>query len=227
MQAKTERFEMRLDQGVLEQVDVWRSSQGDLPSRAEAVRRLLDNSLTPRRSSVRLTDGEKLMTLMLCDIYKSAKVSGGLNIDLISAAIYGGHFWALRREMSGIFHGHEDEPRDASEVTDILDMWTFLEEAAESFSIKEMGLIKIQQKRFSGLKFLGFDGNYETEHMSIALFMTREMKLFSRFKDRDLNSHVPLLDAYRRMLGAFEPIRVNLIGRKLTVDEVIQILKVA
>jgi len=40
MQQKTERFEMRLDQGTLDQMDKWRSSQSDLPSRAEAVRRL-------------------------------------------------------------------------------------------------------------------------------------------------------------------------------------------
>jgi metal-responsive CopG/Arc/MetJ family transcriptional regulator len=38
----TERFEMRLGQSVLEKVDAWRAGQSDVPSRSEAVRRLVE-----------------------------------------------------------------------------------------------------------------------------------------------------------------------------------------
>lgn len=45
MKAKTERFEMRLDEDAIKRIDDWRRSQPDLPSRAEAIRRLVDQAL--------------------------------------------------------------------------------------------------------------------------------------------------------------------------------------
>lgn len=45
MQTRTQRFEMRLDQRDLDRLDAWRAKQPDLPSRAEAVRRLVDVGL--------------------------------------------------------------------------------------------------------------------------------------------------------------------------------------
>ena len=69
MQAKTERFEMRLDQDVIDQIDAWRGQQTDLPSRAEAVRRLVEAALTlSDTKQVRINDGEKLIFFMLRDL---------------------------------------------------------------------------------------------------------------------------------------------------------------
>lgn len=45
MNTKSERFEMRSDQGTLARIDRWRSSCPDKPSRAEALRRLIDTAL--------------------------------------------------------------------------------------------------------------------------------------------------------------------------------------
>lgn len=42
---KTRRFEMRFDQATIERIDGWRSKQPDLPPRAEAIRRLVDQGL--------------------------------------------------------------------------------------------------------------------------------------------------------------------------------------
>jgi uncharacterized protein len=42
---KTRRFEMRFDQPTIERIDGWRSKQPDLPPRAEAIRRLVDQGL--------------------------------------------------------------------------------------------------------------------------------------------------------------------------------------
>jgi metal-responsive CopG/Arc/MetJ family transcriptional regulator len=53
---KTERFEMRLDPQMVARIDAWRRRQEDLPSRAEAIRRLIEASLggdEPSRSSAR------------------------------------------------------------------------------------------------------------------------------------------------------------------------------
>ena len=49
MAPKTERFEMRLDVEMLDQIDEWRRKQGDIPSRAEAIRRLVELGLKVKR----------------------------------------------------------------------------------------------------------------------------------------------------------------------------------
>ena len=45
MPAKTERFELRLDEDILSRVDDWRSQQRDVPTRAEAMRRLREGNV--------------------------------------------------------------------------------------------------------------------------------------------------------------------------------------
>lgn len=45
MPPKTERFEMRLELEMIERIDNWRRQQSDLPTRAEAIRRLIETSL--------------------------------------------------------------------------------------------------------------------------------------------------------------------------------------
>jgi metal-responsive CopG/Arc/MetJ family transcriptional regulator len=41
----TERFEMRVSKEFLAAIDGWRRHQADLPSRAEAIRRLVEQAL--------------------------------------------------------------------------------------------------------------------------------------------------------------------------------------
>ena len=77
------------------------------------------------------------------------------------------------------------------------------------------------------VRFRGFDGNNEGEHLSIALFLIEEMNRFSKFKGRELNSHSPTLERYRRMLAIFLPMRATLIGISLNVDQLSKILKAA
>ena len=45
MEEKTERFEMRVPSSFLKMIDDWRRKQEDLPSRAAAIRRLVDLGL--------------------------------------------------------------------------------------------------------------------------------------------------------------------------------------
>ena len=45
MSPKSERFEMRLELEAVAAIDEWRRKQPDLPSRAEAVRRLIELGL--------------------------------------------------------------------------------------------------------------------------------------------------------------------------------------
>jgi metal-responsive CopG/Arc/MetJ family transcriptional regulator len=45
MEEKSERFEMRVQASFLKRLDSWRREQDDLPSRAEAIRRLVEQAL--------------------------------------------------------------------------------------------------------------------------------------------------------------------------------------
>lgn len=53
MQEKTERFEMRVEATFLAAIDDWRRKQPDLPSRAEAIRRLVEQALKAPETRVR------------------------------------------------------------------------------------------------------------------------------------------------------------------------------
>jgi hypothetical protein len=115
MTPKTERFEMRLDEQTVASVDSWRGKQSDLPSRAEAIRRLIGLGLARNSSdTVRFSHGERLIVTMLRDIYKHLKVDGDIDPAFIGDVLFGGHYWALRRELPGLFHDYEDDPRGMS-----------------------------------------------------------------------------------------------------------------
>ena len=73
--------------------------------------------------------------------------------------------------------------------------------------------------------FRGFDGNNESDHYSVALFLINDMGRFNCFKDRDLNSHLPSINDYRRMLAVFEPMRKTLVGRALSASQIINLQK--
>ena len=46
-ETKTERFELRLSGELLARIDQWRRDQTDLPTRSEAIRRLVEMGLKP------------------------------------------------------------------------------------------------------------------------------------------------------------------------------------
>lgn len=227
MAQKSERFEMRLDEEIIERVDKWRASQGDVPSRAEAMRRLIDIGLTRgSKTAVDFTDGEKLLAMMMRDLYKSLKVKGEIDPDFVGEVIWGGHYWAPRWDMPGLFHDHEDKAEDVRFVVDVLDMWTFVERGYDKLSMEDRAKVAQEADPFGkSVKFLGFDGNNEATHMGITRFLIEQMKRFEQFKDHDLNSHMPTLRTYRRMLDAFGPLRKTLVGANLSADQIIAILK--
>ncbi len=228
MNTKSERFEMRLDQSILENVDNWRAEQADLPSRAEAIRRLVDIALQTQTSKpnrkVSISDGEKLILGMLKDMLEPKKERRELDPEFISNAILGGHLWALKWKYSGIFHDYIDNEQTLDDVLNILDMWSFIEEGFADFSQEEKKKFQNETK-FSEAKFLGFDGNNESEHMGIARFLVMDMGRFSKFKGRDFNSHCPMLQGYLKMYKSFDLTRASLIGRKLSCDEIINLYK--
>lgn len=227
MVLKTERFEMRLDPALVERVDAWREGKADDLSRAEAIRRLIEQALQSTSANLCPTQTEKLMMWMLAELLKQQKGDEGRETGkLVQQAIYGGHYWALDWELTGILSTHVDSRPAVTLVVDTLDMWGFIERAYAGFSAAERDRIEAEVGPTGrNPHFFGFDGNHETEHMSIARFLVETMGRFETFKGRDFNSHMPQVERFRRMTAIFEPIRARLVGRELTLDEVIQLLK--
>ncbi|MCU1229554.1 MAG: hypothetical protein JWO97_2438, partial [Acidobacteria bacterium] len=208
MASRTERFELRVDEETLERIDRWRRVQDDVPSRAEATRRLIELGLASSASTdddktVRFSDGERLLMLMMRDLYKRLKVDDGeINPDFIAEVIWGGHYWAPKWQLTGVFHGEEDDPRNVSFVVDVLSMWSFLERAYNRMDAKAKERIATDAEPFgTDIRFDGFDGNNEGELMGIADFLINKMNRFEEFRKRDLNSHFPTVDMYTRMLA--------------------------
>lgn len=225
----TERFEMRIDSELLDRLDNWRGQEDDTPSRAEAVRRLLESGMAydNKGKSPKLSDGEKLIALMVADLIKGLGVKSETRPDFIQNVIYGGHYWALNWEMSGVFHGHADQRNRVRFVVDVLDMWTFLEVGFEALSDSDKERLAIECEPFGKVvRFPGFDGNEESEHFSIAHFLINDLGRFSRFREdsRSLNSHSSTLEKYGKMFRVFEPIRAKLIGRHMNVEEMVEVI---
>lgn len=222
---KTERFEMRMDEEILAKIDDWRREQDDVPSRAEAIRRLVESSLNSRRAEVPKPDPYAAMTLfMLADVVDHLKAGPGIDTNLLRESLTGGHYWALGWELPGVIHSHADKRENVSEVVDILDMWTFLESGFKGLSKAEKEKVAAAIDR-SAVVFPGFDGNNESEQYAIARHLIDVMGRWSNFKGRELNSHFPAIDGYRRMLSVFLPIRATLTGVKMNADQITQVIK--
>jgi uncharacterized protein len=228
MPPKSERFEMRLDPMMQDRLDQW-SAENGISSRAEAARELILLGLdrSPRHG-VHFSDGEKLIIAMLADMQKP-KGEREIDVSEVMDAIYGGHLWALKWEMQGLFHDHVDAPGAVSLVVDTLDMWSFIEEAVEAFSAVERKKLEAEiGPTGKNPQFFGFDGNYETEYLGIASHLVNRMDRFQRFKGRRMNSHMPGVARYARLTRVFQPMRAALASRhpiRLTLAEVTTLLK--
>lgn len=223
---RTERMELRVEEDLLRRIDDWMERTGKASSRSDALRQLVDIGLgAVTGQTIHLNAGDKLNFLLLRDIVKHLKVSTETNVDFMADVIYGGHYWAPTWEMQGLFHNHADRPADVSFVVGVLDMWSFIEERVEKLESSDLAKVKAASYGHAP-KFAGFDGNNETELMSIARFLVEKMNRFSRFKGRDFNSHSPSAARQRHMVAAFEPIRATLdFGRQLSANQIIKILE--
>lgn len=159
--------------------------------------------------SMNLSDGEKLILLMLCEIQERLEIKGEIDPSFVKDALFGGHYWALKDVYWGLLNLEERQPAMVEEVFDILNMWLFLERSYEQLSEQDKDRIKTEAKGLVGrdVKFQGFDGNNESEYMATAEFIVEKMERFTHFKGRYFNSHSPSLQLHRPMVQAFQEIR--------------------
>lgn len=86
---------------------------------------------------MKISDGEKLILLMLTEIYDHLSINNGIESEFVKKIVHGGHHWALKRRYPGIFHDYEDDDAAVSEVGDILDMWSTIIFSYENLTYQE------------------------------------------------------------------------------------------
>ena len=175
---------------------------------------------------MKMTDAEKLILSMVSEIHEQLKIKDGIDSTFVKSAIYEDKTWGLYWGLPGLFPGNPETPAEVREVVDILEMWEFIEHAYTNQSREDKDRIVAEAEPFGRqVSFRGFDGNGESEQIGITRFLMEHLDRFTRFKGRELNSHMPMLDSHRRMLSVFTSLRPSLKDRELTTDELITILK--
>jgi uncharacterized protein len=173
-----------------------------------------------------ITDGEKLILLMLSELYERLNIEGEINPEFIKSAIFSQNLWGIPWKYSGIPFENQDTPPIVKEVLDILDMWSFIERAYQKLSEDDQKKLEEDAHPFGkDPKFPGFDGNNESEHMNIASFLINDLERFQEFKGRSLNAHMPTLDTYHRMISAFEKIRNTLVSGPMSLAQLTTVLR--
>jgi len=182
--------------------------------------------LTEGDMPVKISDGEKLILLMLSEVYEEMHIEGEIEPGFIRSAIFRDQLWGIPWKYSGIPFDDQETPEIVKEVVDILAMWSFIEYRYQELSDVEKSQLADDAAPFGKEpKFRGFDGNNESEYMSIASFLINDLDRFGEFKGRSMNSHMPSIETYRRMLSTFEPMRRNLMSGRLPLSNLSVILK--
>lgn len=175
---------------------------------------------------MKLSGGEKLILVMLSEVYERLGIEGEIDPEFVKKAIFRDHTWGLRWKYDAIFAGSEDDdPPAVNEVTRILTMWRAIEGAYKRLSPEDQEKLKKDAGYFEDdIAFYGFNGNDEAEHFRIATFLIMDLGLFDEFKDRGINSHNETLSCYRKMLSVYEPSLENLRNRNFNASELLAIL---
>ncbi|MFA1563079.1 YfbU family protein [Aliivibrio fischeri] len=175
---------------------------------------------------MKISDSEKLILLMLSEIYDKLDLKGEIEPDFIRSAIFSDNTWSIPWKYVGIPFESQETPPMVKEVLNILDMWGFIEWSYNQLSDENKAYVEKEAYPFGkDPKFPGFDGNNETEYMGIASFLVDDLERFSEFKGRYFNSHCPSIDGYQRMLPVYKSVMKERFNSQLSPDDLVMILK--
>lgn len=149
---------------------------------------------------MKLTDGERLVAVMLAEVMEALKVKGELDPALIKSLVINNDGWALCRKYPGIFDGEADSDDVVKETTDILWMFGIIESSIGHLQ----GGQAAEAAGWHYNQWRGFDGNNDP-HYGVARTMIEELGEFEQSrKGVNLNSHTQTtLPRYRSMYQKF------------------------
>jgi uncharacterized protein YfbU (UPF0304 family) len=169
-----------------------------------------------------LSEGERLILAMLCDIHKALNLKGTIDPDILKTLILDTGSNGTMRGANGASGNHGDRTTITTEVSEILDMWSAIERGYKHLSVEEKREVEIGAGPLGrGVRFSGFDAESEIEYRNIAHVLIEEAGQFDRFQGRNLDAHMPALTGYRRMLRLYGPMRSVSGDRRLDVQQII------
>lgn len=172
---------------------------------------------------MQLSDGEKLILVMLSDLHKHLEIRGEVNPDLVKASINRNQLWGLRWEYEGLLNPpiNTKNPPAVDETAEILQMFTWIKHSFSKLTQAEQHSVNQAVGSNANLGFPGFDGNND-EHYHIANYMIEDLGRFDEYVGANLNSHsIGSLPKYRRMLPVYMRVRR---GDPMNAQELIDIL---
>ena len=105
-------------------------------------------------------------------------------------------------------------------------MWSDIERTCGGLSAADRKRVEVEADPFGeSANFAGFSANEEFKHFSAAVGLIQDEGRFGRFHGRELDSHVPCLDGYRRMLVRFEVMSSTALSGQLAVADLIDLLR--
>ena len=150
---------------------------------------------------MKMTDGERLIAVMLAEVMEALQLNREIDPALVKTLVINNDGWALRRKCSGVFESEAPDDQVVEETTNILWMFGIIEHSVDKLSGDEAAEAETWPYR----KWHGFDGNNDP-HFGVARTMIVDLGEFqdSR-KGVNLNSHSQSsLPRYRRMYGKFD-----------------------
>jgi uncharacterized protein YfbU (UPF0304 family) len=143
-----------------------------------------------------LTAAERLALILAC---QKSGIKQEIDPAFIEAAIVSGNDWAIKWKYDWLFTASKHD-NDVKFVCDVLDFFRLANRKKENVSHEDLDLSSLKQSDFI---FQGFDGNNESNLLSIAEFFIKEMGLWSEFQGIYLNSHAPMRSIYEQKLDRY------------------------
>src|SRR5690242_18570640 len=166
-----------------------------------------------RRNAMKLSDGERLIVVMLADVMQAMGLNHEIDPTLVKRLAVNHDDWAIASRYHGIFDGEGPSDAEVSETHEILSMWSWIEHSISQLE----GAEAEEAANFHHSQFSGFDGNNDP-HFGIAHTMINDLGYYDEFADRNLNSHSrATLERYRRMLPQYKAAMDRHAGQELTL----------
>lgn len=150
---------------------------------------------------MKLSDGERLILVMLTEIMESMGIGSEIDPRLVKSLVANNDGWALRRTYPGIFESVAPDEEVVRETTNILWMFGIIEHSIAQLT----GDDATEAEGWHYNQWRGFDANNDP-HFGVARTMIVELGEFgdSR-KGVNLNSHTQAsLPRYREMYRKFD-----------------------
>jgi len=174
---------------------------------------------------MKLSDGEKLILMMLSEIYEHHKIKGEIDPAFVQETLTSGQIWGFPWKYSGLGLEGKTVPPVVKETCDIFDMYSLVSSSYDKLAPSEKKKVRDGADPFDDyVVFQGFDFNND-DHAGVASYLVNHLGRYTNI-DPSINSHnSTTIHKYRKMLSIYKDITDPYPAEGLSADQLIAILK--